>query len=429
MSKFLNLLNEQIPTGEGMNPSGSGKPKPQGVSPIAPTGATKKQSFASKIAGGVKKAVDVAQSIERIGTGKWSIDNLLQGIMDKELDKGTAKLGMFGKRGYTSVVLGDEITTQINSYGVEGDKKEEEVIEGFLYKVYEAKKKVEAHEGKKGTGKGDIHTPNETKQTRMDLAAKAKKYGVSMTTPAGKKRKESTIENEIQKIIAQQRKEKGFKPVGDTKSAKERLLPVVKKIVGDKDADYFTTYVTKNLNTIISKIKTYYGPEGPYVKQDKNAKPLEFEFDLKSLGRITAEKQKQQKAKKEREEKTGQKEMDLTENIDSEISLLLKEAVSDDLVKNMGRDGAEDFLKSVEKIYPGKQITFPKQEVKVSDKPGESPSDDTKITGNSLFTLSKPQNYGAKGTQYTLVPQQAGMRARLFLALFFCEAYQLVSIW
>ena len=128
MSKFFNILNENIPTGQGVSPTKT----TQGLTPgiVKPKGKTKKAGFLTKVAAAGKGLKDFSQSIEKIGTGKWDLGSFMQGIIDKELDKGTAKLGMFGKKGYTKIFLGDDITKLINEYEGTDTKKE-----SFLYKV------------------------------------------------------------------------------------------------------------------------------------------------------------------------------------------------------------------------------------------------------------------------------------------------------
>jgi len=114
MSKFLKLVKEAIPTG-GI-PTGGGIP-PGGAAkqpPVKP--GAKKGSFMQKLASGAQKFVDTARKIEEIGTGKWEIDTVLQNILSKELDKSTEKIGLFGKKNYNLVSLGQDIVDKLNAY-------------------------------------------------------------------------------------------------------------------------------------------------------------------------------------------------------------------------------------------------------------------------------------------------------------------------
>lgn len=417
MSKFLNLINENNPVQQTMPLDTNTAETNQKATPDTQAGPTKQSSFLTKVAAAGKGLKDFSQKIEKIGTGKWDLGALMQGIIDKELDKGTAKLGMFGKKGYQKIVLGEDVITSINEYKSSNqEKKEEEVVEGFLYKI-------------------DNLIFETTKEEAQRIRDEAEKLGIPLKTAAGKDitpvRLKGRIDREKKRLAAEEKQrnlgltdedkavEKGidakdkpdekkidtknksgdpvrFKPVGDTKSAKERLLPVVSKLLGKENAEQNVMYITKNFNRIITAIQTQYGPESDYAK-GKDAKPLDFTYDAKSMGRISKDEQKKIQT-------------------ESAITIVLHEAKSDELVKRLGRDGSLELLNSFETVYPGKQIKFakpPVEEKPVEDKPVEDkpvedePVEDDKVELNSktVFTLSSPQNLGEKGKQYTLQPE------------------------
>ena len=109
MKKFLDLI-EQAAADNGLQ-AGTSTPAgaPAVTEPKKPGGG-----LLGKVVGGVSKAVDVIQKGEQIALGNWDISKALQLVLDKQLDKSTNKLGLFGKKGYTGIKLGEDLVRRIN---------------------------------------------------------------------------------------------------------------------------------------------------------------------------------------------------------------------------------------------------------------------------------------------------------------------------
>ncbi len=368
---FLEKIDEATP-------GAAAKPEisiPQGTKKDAATKFQpgKKTSLTQKLASGVSKAAQLAKNIETIGTGKWDVAAFAQSILTKELDKGTAKLHTFGKKNYDTAVLGDQIIRSLNMYGpsVEDTKTDSG--------------QAEIPDGKGGTGE----TTTESFLDKINVLQE--KVGATEETKKRRKKAQEKQKTHTPRKASKAQEKAKFKPVGDKLSAKARLLPIVSKLLGKENAEYNTTYITKNFNKVILTIQKMYGPESEYAKEE-GAKPLDFTFELPSSGRV-ADKKKEIK--------------------ESAITVFLREAVSDDIVKQLGRDGSLELLQGFEKTYPGKQIKFkkveeekPKEEKPGEDKPREiEPESDAKmklIPGETRFLISNPKNFGARGVQYTL---------------------------
>ena len=133
MGKFLKIINEATPqvsddvTGQGQL---AGKPQ----------GEVKKGGFLDKVASVAQKSANFIKKGAEVARGNWDINDFLQGVLDKQLDNSTNKLGAFGKANFNKVKLGDDIVKKINSYGqdVEQEPVEVEANESFLAKIEEA---------------------------------------------------------------------------------------------------------------------------------------------------------------------------------------------------------------------------------------------------------------------------------------------------
>ena len=375
---FLEKIDEATP-------GAAAKPEisiPQGTKKDAATKFQpgKKTSLTQKLASGVSKAAQLAKNIETIGTGKWDVAGFAQSILTKELDKGTAKLHTFGKKNYDIAVLGDQILRNLNMYGP--SVKDKETDSG----------QAEIPDGKGGTGET-------TTESFLDkINALQEKVGPTEETKKRRKKAQEKQKTHTPKKASKAQEKAKFKPVGDKISAKARLLPIVSKLLGKENAEYNTTYITKNFNKIIITIQKMYGPESEYAKEE-GAKPLDFTFELPSSGRVADKKKEEIK--------------------ESAITVFLREAVSDDIVKQLGRDGSLELLQGFEKTYPGKQITFKKveEEKPEEDKPREiEPESDTKmelVPGEARFLISNPKNFGTRGVQYTLKPEDSKIASLL----------------
>ena len=140
MSTFIKLIDEatpmpQLPQQTGGSATSNIKPGEE----KAPKPAVKKGGMARKLASGALKA---ANTIEKIGTGDWSVTDVLQGMLDKQLDKSTNKLGLFGKGPkYNQVKLGDDIMQQINRYNLDETTAKEAFQSEFVSLVEGMKNK------------------------------------------------------------------------------------------------------------------------------------------------------------------------------------------------------------------------------------------------------------------------------------------------
>jgi hypothetical protein len=263
-------------------------------------------------------------------------------------------------------------------------------------------KKTESGQAEIPDGKGG--TSETTTESFLDkINMLQEKVGPTEETKKRRKKAQKKQKTHTPKKASKAQEKAKFKPVGDKISAKTRLLPIVSKLLGKENAEYNTTYITKNFNKIILTIQKMYGPESDYAKEE-GAKPLDFTFELPSSGRVAAKKKEEIK--------------------ESAITVFLREAVSDDIVKQLGRDGSLELLQGFEKTYPGKQIKFKKVE---EEKPGEEkPGEDKpreiepessgkmkEIPTKTTFLISNPKNFGARGVQYTLKPQDSKIASLL----------------
>ena len=141
MGKFLKIINEATPPQVSTDVTG------QGQLAAKPQGEVKKGGFLNKVTSATQKAANFAKKGAAISKGNWDINGALQKILNKQLDRSTNKVGLFGKDGYKTVKLGDDIITKINAYGqdveqepaeVEQEPAEVEANESFLTKIDEA---------------------------------------------------------------------------------------------------------------------------------------------------------------------------------------------------------------------------------------------------------------------------------------------------
>lgn len=105
MSNFLKMIQEATPP-QVIDHYDSGK-KPGGI--------------INKVTSAAQKVSNAIDTIEKYGTGKWDINDTLQKVLSKQLDKGTDKVGLFGKNNYKQIRLGGDIVDKINNYTIETD--------------------------------------------------------------------------------------------------------------------------------------------------------------------------------------------------------------------------------------------------------------------------------------------------------------------
>lgn len=137
MGKFFKIINEAMPTSQG--PATGKIETGAGLNP-KPADEVKKGGFLNKVTSATQKAANFAKKGAAVSKGNWNINDALQKILDKQLDKSTNKVGLFGKDGYKTVKLGDDIITKINVYGQDAEQEpvEVEANESFLTKIEEA---------------------------------------------------------------------------------------------------------------------------------------------------------------------------------------------------------------------------------------------------------------------------------------------------
>lgn len=105
MGNFLKMIQEATPP-QVIDHYDSGK-KPGGI--------------INKVTSAAQKVSNAIDTIEKYGTGKWDINDTLQKVLSKQLDKGTDKVGLFGKNNYKQIRLGGDIVDKINNYTIEAD--------------------------------------------------------------------------------------------------------------------------------------------------------------------------------------------------------------------------------------------------------------------------------------------------------------------
>jgi len=153
MGNFLKTINEAIPTGQG--PAAGKIETGKGLTASQPAGAVKKGGFLNKVASVAQKSANFIQKGAEVARGKWDINSVLQGILDKQLDSSTSKVGSFGKSNFNKIKLGDDIVKKINAYGQ--DVEETPAVESnesfnkvFLSTINEAMAAMHTNTDEKG---------------------------------------------------------------------------------------------------------------------------------------------------------------------------------------------------------------------------------------------------------------------------------------
>lgn len=258
MSKFLNLISEVTPSTGGI-PVGDGIPTGSGISDSTSSATKgKKGSFFQKVASGAKKTMQTLKKIDDVTHGRYNPLTGLQNILDSMLDKSTAKLGLFGKKDYNRVRLGDDIVANINSYQSTKTSEDASIAAEsycFIKKIHEATTSMER--GKDGRFK-----------------------------PTG----EVSLVKQVYDVL------KSIYP--------EMLLKVDVPFTKRKQADRRISMITKGVFDFLKKIKEFY-PDIPFTftVSDKksgtsntnvaeSAKTVDYNKDdwIKSIGKDNAEK-------------------------------------------------------------------------------------------------------------------------------------------
>lgn len=172
MGNFLKTINEAIPTGQG--PATGKIETGEGLTAGQPADAVKKGGFLNKVASVAQKSANFIQKGAEVARGNWDINNVLQGILDKQLDSSTSKVGSFGKPNFNKIKLGNDVVEKINAYS-QGAEEEPAAVEAneafnkvFLSKINEAIIILE-------------------RRNREELEKLAKERGIPIVTKSGKK--------------------------------------------------------------------------------------------------------------------------------------------------------------------------------------------------------------------------------------------------
>jgi len=344
MSDFLKLVQEATP--------------PHVIDHYDKNAKTKKGGIINKVVSGVQKVSSAIDTIEKYGTGKWDINDTLQKILTKQLDKSTDKMGLFGKSNYSQIKLGADITDKINNYT---DGEDYDVKAG----IERAKAGIErSREGMSGM--------------RDTLDGESQK-----TDPVTG---ESTLNGGFLNMVSEATAVLGKDNKGG-KSKKEQVWDVLKSALdlpedapmklthpdpqlrGKKEFDRRVRWIAaggKDIVAFLNGIKDEY-PDIPFTfgapdKEESAAieqEEEEFNFQDTSIG---------------------------------------------DWIKTLGAEKAEKIVKGLVDIYPAQRIIFDEPAI---DEPDEPTSELTLTDENALFKLAGRTSFGAKGIQYTLKPQLA----------------------
>ena len=345
MSDFLKLVQEATP--------------PHVVDHYDSGAKTKKGGILNKVVSGAQKVSSAIDTIEKYGTGKWDINDTLQKLLSKQLDKSTDKVGAFGKSKYDQIKLGDDIIIKINNYAIEADYDGEGGIKRARKSLSGIQDTLDAL-----PQKGEPFTNESTLNGDfLDM--------VSEATAVLDKNKEGSLKN-----VSQMKGDKAGK------SVKLKVWDVLKaaldlpedasvtltnpdpQLRGKKVVDRRVDWVSKGVPAFLKNIKEEY-PDIPFT--------FEAHDEEKGLSSAAIEQ--------------------------DEEEFNFNNTTRQDWIKSIGAEKAEKIVKGLVDIYPGDRIVF--------DEPNE-PTSELKLTGdNALFELAGRTSFGTKGIQWTLKPKSA----------------------
>ena len=233
MGNFLKAINEAIPTNQG---PATGKIEAGAGLNSKPAGEVKKGGFLNKVASVAQKSANFIQKGAQVAKGNWDINNVLQGILDKQLDSSTSKLGSFGKPNFNKIKLGNDVVEKINAYG-QGTEEEPAAVEAnesFLSRVNEAIVILEQRD-------------------REELEKLAKEKGIPIVTKSGKKVRLDQLAARVEKSVeVESEKEQGddepAEPVTELTTENAIFELAGRTGFGDKGVQY-------TLKPVDSKIK------------------------------------------------------------------------------------------------------------------------------------------------------------------------------
>ena len=418
MSRFLEKIEEyKAPV---MRPKAEDNVSP-GAKPRGP-------GLMASVASGLQKVKKAADVIKTVGTGEWSIDNLLDGIVKAGMDKQSGKLTMFGKPGHNQVMLGQAYIDTIKQRSSENPEV----------------KDTEKVDVKKSTETGKVETQKEgfisviddlifevTKAEGDKIRAKAKKLDIPIKTPSGKPigpaRLQGRIERKLEELKKDQQqgkldltdedkpketdstketkdkkeeqKSKDGKgeatPIGDTRSAASRVAGVLKRALKQMPIkiDFSSPqsirnhptvqYITKNPKNFLKLVQEEY----PNIK---------FTYDGgKGFSRV-------EKTEKDKKTENAETKPELSDEDKAVIA-----SKGRPFVKSLGEANAERVVRGLVDIYPGRKIEFeePEKKPEPKEKDEKTPEEDAPeqdiLTSSTKFELVNGKDYG-EDRQFTL---------------------------
>jgi hypothetical protein len=340
MSDFLRLIQEATPSVESDTDNTL---KDAGATP------TKRGGILKKVVSGAQKISSAMDTIEKYGTGKWDINDVLQKMLSKQLDKSTDKVGAFGKGKYSRIKLGTDIIDKINNY-----------TDG---KDYDASKGVESSR----QGLSAI----------QDTLDNLSKEGDSLAGESALNLSFLDMINEAAAALGKDNK--------SGKSKKEQVWDVLKSALDlPEDAPSKLTHPDPRMKKEYDRRIRWIAAGGKDIVAFLNRIKGEYPDIPFTFGDL--DKEESAAIEQEEEEFNFEKT-----NIG-------------DWIKTLGAERAEKIVKGLVDIYPAQRIVFDEP---VEDEPVEDEPEVTLTDENALFELAGRTSFGEKGIQWTLKPMLA----------------------
>jgi|GEM_PF-5738931 len=356
MSDFLKLVQEATP--------------PHVIDHYDKNAKTKKGGILNKVVSGVQKVSSAIDTIEKYGTGKWDINDTLQKILTKQLDKSTDKMGLFGKSNYSQIKLGADITDKINNYtngedydvkaGIErakaGIERSREGMSGMRDTLDGASQKTDPVTGESTLNGGFLNM-------------------ISEATAVLDRDRDGEFQNTAQMKGDKEGKSAQLKVWDVLKSALDlpedapmKLTHPDPQLRGKKEFDRRIDWIARGVPAFLKNVKEEY-PDIPFIFKDHSKE------DGLSVSAIEQD----------------------------EEEFNFNDTTRQNWIKTLGAEKAEKIVRGLVDIYPGDRIVFdePVEDEPVEDEPVKLTSE------NALFKLAGRTSFGAKGIQYTLKPELA----------------------
>jgi len=394
MSNFLKLVQESMPP----------QVLPQSNQPSLSGGKivdTKKGGILNKVTSAAQKVSSAIDTIEKYGTGKWDINDTLQKLLSKQLDKSTDKVGLFGKSDYSQIKLGDDIITKINNYSIDADTDSGATL----------KRVRQSLSGMQDTlddlpQKGDPFT-NESTLNGGFLNMISEATAVLDKDGEGKFQTTAAMKGEKDERSAKLKVWDVLKSALDLPAdAPATLVDPDPQMRGKKVVDRRISWITKGVPAFLNNIKEEY-PDIPFTFEGHSID------DGLSISAIEQE----------------------------EEEFNFRDTTRQDWIKTLGAEKAEKIVRGLVDIYPGDRIKFPDDEEDdgsndeeddgSNDEEDDDGQDDGQDDGgndddgkdddgkdepikdepikltseNALFELAGRTSFGVKGIQWTLKPK------------------------